>query len=75
MKQKFSIESYKEKLGEKVGVCVFPSGKETSAVNIYENGFVLRKRGEVIVLDYFNLITLKDLIIKFEKKKQVLKSL
>ncbi len=72
---KFPIEEYKKRLGEKTDCWVFPKGKETFAVNIYENGFVLRKRKETIVLDLWDLLTLKDLINKFDKKKAILKAL
>lgn len=75
MVEKFLIEEYRERLGEKVGTWNFPHGKETFAINVYENGFVLRKRGQVMVLDIFGLDCLKDIYNKFSVKRKVVESL
>ena len=69
------IEEYKGKLGCKSGSWVFPAGKETFGINIYENGFVLRKRKQTIVLDLWDLLRLKDLFESFERKKEILRQL
>ena len=68
-------KEYKIKLGKKLGVYNFPDGKETLAINMFENGFVLRKRKNEIVLDRSSLWHLKDIIESFERKHEIIKNL
>lgn len=75
MTDEFLIGEYKKRLGEKADTLVIPYGRETFAINTYENGFVLRKRGQTIVLDLVNLFALKDSINRFIERRAILKSL
>jgi hypothetical protein len=69
------IKEYKKKLGKKLESYSFPSGKETFAIRVFENGFVLKKRKNIIVLDRLSLWNLKDIVERFEKKKGILENL
>jgi len=69
------LKEYKKKLGYKIGSYVLNSGINSLGINKYENGFVLRKRKQIIILDRLDLMCLKDIIISFEKKKEILKAL
>jgi len=69
------LKEYKKKLGYKIGSYVLHSGINSLGINKYENGFVLRKRKQIIILDRLDLMCLKDIIISFEKKKEILKAL
>ena len=75
MKQSELLKEYKKKLGFKIGAYTLNTGKESFGINKYENGFVLRKRKQIIILDRMDLMCLKDIIISFEKKKEILKAL
>ena len=75
MKQSELLKKYKKKLGCKVGAYVLSSGINSLGINKYENGFVLRKRKQIIILDRLDLMCLKDIITSFEKKKSILKGL
>jgi len=67
---------YKKELGNKISTRVINTGKNAFSIKTFENGFKLKRanRGE-IVLDRFDLMCLKDLIISFETKKDMLKIL
>lgn len=67
---------FKKQLGAKIGSYVLNSGREAFGIKMFENGFKLKRanRGE-IVLDRFDLMCLKDLIISFEKKHEILDGL
>ena len=69
------LKEFKKKLGYKIGSYVLSSGRDSLGINKYENGFVLRKRKQMIILDRFDLMRLADIIISFEKKQDILKAL
>ena len=69
------LKEFKKKLGYKIGSYVLNNGRDSFGINKYENGFVLRKRKQIIILDRLDLMCLKDIIVSFEKKKDILKAL
>ncbi len=75
MKQSELLKEYKKKLGYKIGTNVLNSGKESFGISKYENGFVLKKRKQIIVLDRLDLMCLTDIFNAFEKKIKIIKEL
>jgi len=70
-----NIKEYKIKLGKRAGCMVLPSGKETLSITKFENGMVLKKRGNQIVLDRFSMWAIRDEIDRFEKKLEIINKL
>lgn len=62
-------------LGKKIGCYNFPKGRKTLAIHLFENGFVLRKEKNEIILDKFSLMILEDIIYKFKIKSKILENL
>ena len=58
-----------------MGTMSLPKGKETFGIKKFENGFILSKRKNKIVLDRFNLWALRDEIDRFEKRLKIYEKL
>ncbi len=76
MKQSELFKKWKKDLGQHHYTQVIGTGKQAFSMKIFESCFLLKRanRGE-IVLDRLDLWALKDTIIRFENKKEIIKSL